>query len=160
VNHNPYSPPSARVADAAEAVGRAGSTARLYTSGQIALAAFLGSPLAAAWFASANFKALAQPFKATRTMYLGVGLLITVLCISFVLPDSMPNSILPIAYSLGIRYAAEPYFKEPIREHVASGGKLGSWWKVVGLSLLVSMALVLLIVVVAVALASLHPDAT
>ena len=66
MNHNPYTPPSARVADAAETVGRAGSTARLYTPGQIALAAFLGSPLAAAWFAAANFKALAQPFKATR----------------------------------------------------------------------------------------------
>ena len=59
----------------------------------------------------------------------GVGLLIAVLCISFVLPDSMPNSVLPIAYALGIRYAAEPYFKEPIREHVAfHASQMDSCW--------------------------------
>lgn len=150
MNHNPYTPPGARVEDAAEVAARAGSTARLYTPGQIALAAFVGSPLAAAWFAAANFKALAQPVVAKRTMYLGVGMLILVLAISFVLPDSLPNSVLPIAYALGIRYAAEPYFKAPIRDHVASGGKLGSWWKVVGISLLVSLTLVLVVVLVVV----------
>lgn len=160
MNHNPYSPPTARVDDSAGSASAAGTSGPLYSPRQLAIAAFLGSPLAAAWFAAANFKALAQPAQARLILYWGVGLLAVVTIVSFLLPDGVPNSVLPIAYSMGVYYSAKNRFEEAVRLHLASGGKLGSWWRVVGVSLLVSLVLVLVLVVVVFGVASMQPSDT
>jgi hypothetical protein len=158
MSHNPYTPPTAHVDDLAGSASAAGASGPLYSPRQLAIAAFLGSPLAAAWFAAANFKALAQPIKARQTLYWGVGLLVVVTIVSFLLPDGVPNSVLPIAYSIGVYTAAKQRFEETVRLHLAAGGKLGSWWRVVGVSLLVSLVLVVVLVAVVFAVASTQPS--
>jgi hypothetical protein len=147
------------VDDPAGSASAVGASGPLYSPRQLAIAAFIGSPLAAGWFAAANFKALAQPIKAKQTMYLAVGALVVSTLVSFLLPDVVPNAVLPIAYSAGVYAAAKPFFNETVRLHLASGGKLGSWWRIVGVSLLVSLALVLVLLAVIVVVASVQLSA-
>jgi hypothetical protein len=139
MNHNPYAPPKANV-DVVPAEASAPAVpdacARLYSGTQIGVAAFIGSPLAAAWFAAANFKALAQPLKARRTLIWGAAVTIVLLGIGYMLPERTPNSLLPILYSITIRMVADQVFQRVIRHHVQAGGTRGSWWRVIGVSLL------------------------
>src|SRR5262245_8653511 len=107
MSHNPYAPPKANVEDPPTSPSTA---ARLYSPWQLTVASFLGSPMAAAWFAAANFKALGRRLEAQRTLIWGALGTVVVLGISYVLPDSVPNSVLPIAYSAAIQAVADRVF--------------------------------------------------
>ena len=100
MTHNPYAPPEAPVegpaAVATDAVTVVAS-GPLYSATQIAVAAFIGTPIAAAWFGRANFKALAEPRKGLQTIYWGLAATIAVTALAFMLPDSTPNLIVPLA---------------------------------------------------------------
>src|SRR5262245_27211345 len=141
MNHNPYAPPKANV-DTGEPAATAVSSARLYSSMQLALAAFIGSPVAAAWFGAANFRALGEPRKARQTILWGSGATVLVMALAFVLPDGTPSSVVPIAYSIGVRALAEQVFGARVKDHTSAGGQLGSWWRVVGISFLFVLGLV------------------
>jgi hypothetical protein len=147
--NNPYAPPKAPVLDHASSDSEpTAASAPLYTTTQMAVAAFLGSALAGAWLAAANFNAVGQPLKARRTLWLGAGAAIVTIAFAFVLPENFPNSILPLAVAFGVRGIAETYFAQLLREHKQVGGALRSWWRVVGISLLT--AAVVFVVVAAV----------
>jgi len=142
VNHNPYAPPQSSVDAAADKVldpAALPGPEFLYSPRQIALAAFLGSPMASAWLTASNFRALAQPLKASRTILVGIAATIVVLCIAFVLPDNAPNLALPIAVSFAVKVIAEGRFGAIVKNHVRAGGSLRSWWRVVGIGLLFAL---------------------
>jgi len=142
VNHNPYAPPKANVDDLVGSESAASTvSARMYSSTQMAVASFIGTPIAAAWFAAANFKALGQPRKATQTLLWGLVATAFVIGLALVLPDNTPNTVLPIGYSIGVRVIAERVFGATLKDHASAGGKLGSWWRIVGVSLLFVLAL-------------------
>jgi hypothetical protein len=148
MDRNPYSPPAAPLTD----VARSGA---LYTPRQIYMASFLGSPVAAAWLMHQNFRALGDDSRALRTLWLGFAATLVVLTVAFFLPSRFPNLLFPLAYSFAIYQYALILFKSTYDKHIKDGGRRGSWWMVVGASLLADLILVGLIFGVVAAVPSL-----
>jgi len=111
------------------------SAVTLYSPGQIALAAFLGSPLAACWFWSRNYRVLGQFRAATQCLVWGSVGTAALVAISFVLPESFPGLAIPVGYTVGFRQAAKLVHGGTVAQHLSAGGRLGSWWAVAGVSL-------------------------
>jgi len=109
---------------------------KLYSPGQIALAAFLGSPLAGCWFWSRNYLRLGQSSSSTQCLIWGAVGTVALLAISFFLPERFPDQAIPIGYTFGLLQAAKHTHGSIVAQHLSAGGRLGSWWAVVGISLL------------------------
>ena len=119
-------------------------TQTLYSPGQIMLAAFLGSPFAACWFFAHNYRQLGHPKSATQcVVWSGVGTVV-LLVIAFFLPENFPYAAIPIGYTIGLRQAAKQIHGRIVARHLSSGGRLGSWWAVVGNSLVFFVFVVVL----------------
>jgi hypothetical protein len=107
----------------------------LYTSRQICLASFLGSPLAAAWFLRKNFIALNSPGLAYKTIWRAVFLTVAIVIVGYFVPENFPNSFIPLIYTALIYAYARGIFDERVKTHLAQGGTKGSWWEVVGIGI-------------------------
>lgn len=119
---------------------------RLYSPGQIAFAGFLGSPIAACWLFARNYRQLGQPKSAHQWLLWGVVGTVILFIIASFLPDSVPNLALPIGYTVGFLNAAKRIHGSAIAEHLAVGGRLDSWWAVVGVGVLCLVIVVAVIV--------------
>lgn len=140
---NPYAPPDARVDDQAEVPSSAADPAGLgllYSPNQIAIASFLGSPIAAAWFASSNFRVLARPSTARKTVIWGFVTTLGLLALAATLPMRRPESITLVGATLAIRALAQWQFAEAIEYHVKAGGGFGSWWRVVAIGMFCALS--------------------
>lgn len=145
MSHNPYAPPKADVGGPTAAAAAAGVPApveQLYSPNQIAIGAFLGSPLAAGWLAAHNYRAMRQPQDAGRALGLGIIATIVVMALAYYLPESVPSVVLPIAYCVGIYQLADSKFKAVIAAHRTAGGTMRSSWRVVGIGLLCALVVV------------------
>jgi hypothetical protein len=145
MDRNPYAPPKANVELTASGSQTTLPASRLYSQKQIAVATFIGSPLAGGWFMATNYRELGQDALATQAIWWGIGGAIAMMFIAFLLPDNFPNSVLPIACAGGMHALAESKLGGPIKEHRAAGGPLFSWWRVVGIGLLCALMLVAVI---------------
>jgi hypothetical protein len=125
-------------------------TARLYTVGQITFATFGASPLAGCLLLAFNYRVLQKPSAAWQSLVWGLVSAIVLFAIAFVLPERFPTMVLPVAYSIGMRQLVSYLQGDAIAKHLASGGKKGSWWVTVGLSL--AMLVVIVVIVFAVIL--------
>ena len=141
---NPYSPPEAKVSDAGQ--GPPGSpppvSARLYTPGQIALATFFRSFLAASWFYAHNLAVVGRPEWKFRALVVGSITTAITMGIAYLLPEKTPNLLLPLACVFIARTHADINFRKIIGTHLAAGGRQGSWWLVVGVGLLFALAII------------------
>jgi len=138
MDQNPYAPPKTRVSDLAPGDGRpVASEVPLYSPNQIAVATFLASALAGAWLMAANFRATGQPHKTRNSWWIGLAVTLATFAVGFVLPDKFPNVVLPLGVAFGIRALAERHFTVILAEHEKAGGELRSWWRVIGICLLV-----------------------
>jgi len=120
---------------------------QLWSPRQIAIAAFLGTPLAAGWLFSRNYEALSRLSDARRSLWYGLVATIGVAAIAFALPPKFPNPVLPAIYTYAIDRIASYCFGSTYAEHIAKGGAKGSWWVLTGIaftSLLVMLALMTL----------------
>ena len=99
MSHNPYAPPKADVGGPTAAAGVPAPVEQLYSPNQIAIGAFLGSPLAAGWLAAHNYRAMRQPQDAGRALGRGIIATIVVMALAYYLPESVPSVVLPIAYT-------------------------------------------------------------
>jgi hypothetical protein len=151
MDHNPYSPPAASVADVV-------SAGTLYSPRQIFAASFLGSPIAAAWLVHRNFKVLKPESRSLRTVWLGLAATVAVFVAAFYLPKHFPNALLPLAYSFAIYQYASFLFKTSYQQHLAAGGRAGSWWRVIGVSLLALLILMGVLLMIAFAAPGLFPN--
>lgn len=136
MERNPYAPPKANVADAAADAAVTPVSGGLYTPGQHFVAAFIGSPIAAAWLAAANYRALGRDQDARGIILWGLVATAVVFALAMVLPDRFPNVVLPLTYCLVVRYLAKIRFGALVDAHRAAHGKIQSWWGVVGVGLL------------------------
>jgi len=129
---------------------------KLYSPAQVTLAAFLGSPLSACWFFAANYRALGNAAAANRC--LGWGALGTALLVAlgFVLPQEI-RSVIPVASVVMVSQAARQAQGAAVEAHRAAGGRLGSWWAVIGVSLLALAVILGLVFAGAVAWVLLSP---
>jgi hypothetical protein len=62
---------------------------------------------------------------------------VALLVISFYLPERFPNYAIPAGYTIGFLQGAKQTHGVAVEQHLASRGRLGSWWAVVGISLLI-----------------------
>lgn len=119
----------------ADGDGLAAGGGKLFSVRQIAVATFLGTPLAGALLMAENYRALAQPQKRKHALIGGVAAAVGVVVLALILPDRFPNSVLAVAYVLGTRAAADRAQGAEIAAHVAGGGAHQSNWRVVGIGL-------------------------
>ena len=136
---NPFAPPS-ELADASLAQPHTGSAVglKMYVPNHVAVAAFIGSPIAGAWLLGSNFDALGRPAARTKALLLGFLATLTLFAVSFALPEGTPNSIVPIAYTFALRELARWQQGKDIERVLGSGGTKHSGWRVVGIALLYS----------------------
>ena len=123
MDRNPYSPPTAPLADATD------SGAAFYSPRQIYVASFLGSPVAAAWFIHQNFMALGNRSRALRTLWLGFAATVAAFVVAFYLPDRYPHVLFPLLYSYAIyRYALFLFMaRTTSTSRRAAAGGHGGW---------------------------------
>ena len=124
-------------------------TAKLYTPTQVGVAALLGAPAAAGWFISRNETQLGRPRYARRWFWGGLVFTVLLLVGSFFLPVHFPRTGLAIGYVVACYQTARQLYATTLQDHRAAGGQFGSWWKVVGVSLLFLVILTVAIFVVA-----------
>jgi hypothetical protein len=135
MDHNPYAPPAAAVTDIV-------NTRAVFSPRQILVAAFLGSPIAATWLIHRNFMTLGDASRGLRALWLGTAVSVAVLAVAFYLPQRIPDVLLPLIYSVALYQYALHRFGAAYRQHLTAGGRTGSWWSVLGVSLLAVLILV------------------
>jgi hypothetical protein len=111
---------------------------RLYSPRQIYVAAFIGSPVAACWCLARNYRQLGNPERAQKWLIWGGGGSIVIIVLLCFIPGAqrLPRYIIPIAYSFTFREIAMRIQGDAVAHHISAGGRLASWWLVIGVSLL------------------------
>lgn len=115
---------------------------RLYSPDQIGIAGFLGSPVAACWCISVNYRRLGSADDAMKWLvFAGVSSICVVL-----------GALTPIAYLINfitnilLPFAFKAYASRnqggAVTQHLSAGGRLTSGWLILGLSLVVYFLLV------------------
>ncbi len=135
-----YQPPSADLTPDAT------SAEALYSPGQVAVATFLGSPLAGCWLMASNFRELDQLDARQKTLFGGVAVSIVVLLLALFLPEDFPSIVLPLAYSIGLRQLAVQMQGEAFDAHREAGGLRHSHWRVAGVSVVAFIAFIVMTV--------------
>jgi hypothetical protein len=138
---NPYAPP---IADLDPPASGEVPEFKLYSPGQAALAAFLGTPAAGLYLVSVNRRRLGKDASATNTLIVGLFTTAALLVAAFLLPDAL-GRVLPIAALVAVaQYAKQdaPAFNA----HLSRGGKKESSWKAAGIGV-ASMVVVLAVAV-------------
>jgi len=115
---------------------------RVYSARQISVATFLGGPLAAGWLFHRNYVVLGDRSLAERPLWIGLVSTVGLLAVGFLLPPHFPSVLLPILSVAAAQALATWCFKEPYEKRSANGGASGSWWMVVGISLISLLAIV------------------
>ena len=136
--NNPYTPPPI---DASQL----SSSIHLYSSGHVAWASFLGSPVAGGILMGINYFRLRKPAAGYISLIVGLILAVGFMVLAFYLPDGFPNSVLPIVSTLGMYQAAKLSQGEQYNEHLAYGGAKGSAWVATGIGLLCMIIVLALI---------------
>jgi len=154
---NPYRPPPPG-ADAPPATDAAGGRAvALYTTGQVVLATFLGTPLAGALVMALNDRRVGRP--AGGTVLLGALATALLTGLAFLIPDGIPQLALNVAALLGMHRVCNSVQGERVQAHLAQGGERGSSWAAVGIGLACAAALVVVVAGGYVAIELLRPSA-
>ncbi len=125
-----YKPPRADLTE------RGSGPGKLYSPGQVALAAFLGTPMAGCWLLAQNFTVLGNPGAQRRALIGGVLGTLALIGVALLLPASVPNSVLPIAYTFGLRELAKSLQGAAFAAHLAAGRQKQSSWRAAGIGLL------------------------
>jgi len=151
---NPFEPPS-ESADATLQRLRRGPLPRLYSPNQVALAALIGSPLAASWLMAANFGLLGRGWERRVSWFVGAAATLLVFVVLALASDEQPFllAVVPVAYALGARELTRFLQGAEIERVRAAGGIAESWWLVLGFGVVcffVSLILVALVGAVAV----------
>lgn len=109
---------------------------RLYTPIQVAVGAFVGSPLAACWLVAHNYRVQGEGRTANQWIIGGVLGTIGLLLLAYVLPKDIPITGGHIGYVVAFYNVQKMSNGALLAAHEAAGGRRGSWWSVIGWSLL------------------------
>ena len=122
---------------------------RLYSQGQVLLATFLGSPLAAGWLIAANQKALSKVEAARNSVVLGVIATILLMIASLILPDNFPVMALPLASLFAVQQWYKHLCGVSFQIHMEEKGLKGSWGITVGIAVMCLILIMALLVGIA-----------
>ena len=76
---------------------------------------------------------------------------------AFVLPPGFPKPLLPLMYVAAIDIYASALFRKLLEQHISAGGRKGSWWTVVGISLFALLVVFGLLVAIVSTVPALFP---
>lgn len=118
------------------------SQGTLFSLGQITLAVFLGSPIAGCLLLAQNYRTLGKNESALQSVLIGILLTLAVFFAAYLLPDSFPNTVLPVAYTIGMREGIK-YLQGDVITRYVGAGKKGSWTvaTLVGLACLILLSI-------------------
>ncbi len=123
---------------------------KLYSIKSIALGSFIGSPLAAGYLISENFKALNEPEKARNTIIVYIIVTICLFTVLFLIPeeilDKIPSFIIPIIYTVIIGVIVEKQQGAILRAHEENGNELYSGWRAAGIGLVTVVIIIVLVI--------------
>jgi hypothetical protein len=108
---------------------------RLFSSGQVAAATFLGGPLGATWLVAQNYSRLGSRRAAWLTVATGVVVTALLCFLGLVAGSSTPVPTLGIATLVGSWFLARAMQGDAYDRHIAAGGPRASGWVTVGLGL-------------------------
>jgi hypothetical protein len=114
---------------------------RYYTPWQICVGAILGSPLAAGYFASRDHKLFGAPKKAAITLLVSCFIVAALLGLGAVLPKGASGTVWAALVAGAYRWYADGAFSADISRRRSEGWTPHSWWRVVGLSLAILLAM-------------------
>ncbi len=122
---------------------------KIYSTGQIWGSSFIFGPLAGIYLLSKNFETFKDKEKAKQTLVIGLGITIAFVIILLLVELPKTGAVFPIVYTAIIAYCADKNQKEKIKQHLDSGGKKYSNWRVLGISILSLLVLIALFFVFA-----------
>lgn len=112
-------------------------TKKLFTQNAIAVATYIGGPMAAGYLVKRNFDAQQQEKKGLNALFIGIIFTLLLLVLFFSLPeyifDSMPRAVIPLIYTAIIYFIVEKTQGKWLREHKETGGEFYSTWKAAGI---------------------------
>ena len=123
-------------------------TYKLYSPGQIGLAAFLGTPLAAAILVYRDLKRLGDPLRARNALLLGLGTTAMLMVLAFTLPDAIGRP-LPGIFAVAYWQLAKGQVGPRFQAHLVARGAKESGWAAAGVALLVAVGVAAVIVPIA-----------
>jgi hypothetical protein len=122
----------------------------LYSIPTIALASFLGGPLAAGWLVSVNFRRLNEPRAARKSLINGILATLALVALMVALPadwtSRLPGITVPAIYTAMIWILAERIQGPTLAAHFARGGLRHSPWRAVGISLIAALPVAVVLV--------------
>lgn len=115
----------------------------LYTPAQIGVGALLGWPVARAFFLARNMRRLGEPRQANQWIVGSIIGTVTLLVALMLLPLGGIGGGLSAGYIAAFVILARQLQADALQRYQAAGGRIGSWWAVVGLGfLLLALTLV------------------
>jgi 4-amino-4-deoxy-L-arabinose transferase-like glycosyltransferase len=119
---------------------------KLYTDRSIAIATFLGGPLAGGYLAADNFKQLGQTDKVRKTWALSIAVTLLIVAALILIPDNpkIPPYILPLLYTALAQVLVQKYQRGALLNHIEEGGQLYSIWRAVWISIVAALAIIAL----------------
>ncbi len=122
----------------------------LYSVATIALASFLGGPLAAGWLVSVNFRRLNEPKAARKSLINGILATLALVALMVALPadwtSRLPGITIPAIYTAMIWILAERIQGPTLAAHFARGGLRHSPWRAVGISLIAALPVAVVLI--------------
>lgn len=147
---NPFAPPSELADVQGGRVATSGnfSGVRVYSPNQVALATFIGSPLASAWLIGANFVTFGNPSAARKAWIWGSLAVAAITGVGLLLPEGFPSSPIAIAYTLVARHLSEKLQARDIAAVLTGGGSQYSSWRAAGFGLVSLLGFLAVVTVV------------
>lgn len=134
---------------------------KLYKSNHVALATFLGGPLATGLMMSSNYKVFGNSKRASQIFLISFIVTIGLLIFAVYLPKDLPipGLIIPLCYSFLAGQLAKKLHEKLVNEYTSQGFEVVSWWKVIAVSAisLALSALLLLIISFVLVLLGIEP---
>jgi hypothetical protein len=136
---NPYAPPAGAYVDGPAPAALAPLDAALYSPNHVALATFLGTPMAGVVLMALNEKRLGRRSAAIKTIVFGLLGTAAILTLAIALPDGIPAFPFTLVALVVLRITAQHRQGALVEQHYRAGGKKASGWAAAGISLLTTV---------------------
>lgn len=110
---------------------------KVYKDRTIWVGSFLGGPLTAGYLIAENFKTFGETDKTKKAWFYTIIATIIIFGGVFLIPEdfNVPNIIIPLIYSAIAYFIVQHFQGANIKEHIRAGGRLFTWWRTIGISI-------------------------
>ncbi len=119
---------------------------KLFSQKAIALATFLGTPVAAGYLVKKNYEAFNEEGKGRKAFIAGIVSTLLLFAGIFLIPEHMlekiPNSIIPGIYTIAIYFIVQWEQGDFLEEHEKSKGDFYSNWRAAGIGMISLISIV------------------